>query len=119
VAGLFALAAVWLYGLDDRLANHRALTGLRLCGLMCYSLYLIHLPVSSFVHAGLEEAGINTTSLSPFLTIALCGTPAIWLSWRFHTSVERRFMSGGATPGAVPVRVTPASTSSRLGPATF
>jgi peptidoglycan/LPS O-acetylase OafA/YrhL len=97
VAGVFTLLAMSLHSFDRRLMNVMWLRGIINCGRMCYSLYLIHLPVTNFVRAGLEIAGVGTSSISPFLTVVLCGAPSIWIAWWFHCAVERRFMSPAAS----------------------
>lgn len=106
VAGVFTLLALWLQPFDLRLVRVRALRGLVLCGQMCYSLYLIHLPVANFIRAGLKIAGLEPSSLSPFLTVLLCGVPSIWIAWRFHCAVERRFMSSVGLAPATPVSIS-------------
>jgi len=93
VAGLFGLAAFVLRPFDGKLINQPILGPLRSCGTMCYSLYLVHLPVIDLIHAGLTTTGINAAALSPFISLPLCGGPAIWLAWQFHLFVERRFMN--------------------------
>jgi peptidoglycan/LPS O-acetylase OafA/YrhL len=98
VAGSFSLVALALHRLDGDIARARLLSGVKACGLMCYSLYLLHLPVTRFLKAGLEAGGVNTAAISPLVTIPLCGVASIWLSWQFHLIVERRFMSPSA-PG--------------------
>ena len=93
VAGVFALAALLLHRWDERIAEAPALSGIRRCGLMCYSLYLVHLPVILLMRAGLDVAGVDTARLSPFVSIPVCGAMSLWLSWQFHVFVERRFMT--------------------------
>jgi peptidoglycan/LPS O-acetylase OafA/YrhL len=98
VASLFALAALWLRPYDEVLCSTAWLKPLRTCGLMCYSLYLVHLPVADLVKAGLAAGGVALTTLSPFVSLVLCGVPSIWVAWKFHLTVERRFMSASARP---------------------
>lgn len=93
VGAAFTLAALVLHRWDGQIADHPRLNGLRTCGLMCYSLYLVHLPVTRFVRAALELGGVDTAHLSPLLSIPPCVLISLWLSWRFHLLVERRFMS--------------------------
>src|SRR5207344_2438556 len=88
VAAAFTLAALVLHPWDERIAVARGLGSLRTCGLMCYSLYLVHLPVTRLVRATLELGGVETARLSPFLSIPPCVLISLWLSWRFHLLVE-------------------------------
>ncbi|MES1255498.1 MAG: acyltransferase [Acidobacteriota bacterium] len=100
VAGLFALTALVLRPFDQDAVQSRVLQPIRWCGLMCYSLYLVHLPVTNLIRAALGAAGVVTGALSPFISLPLCGIPSIWLAWRFHLAVERKFMNS-PSPGAV------------------
>jgi peptidoglycan/LPS O-acetylase OafA/YrhL len=96
VAGGFSLVALWLQKFDARLMEAPILGPLRSCGLMCYSLYLVHMPVAMLILAGFRAAGIAPESLSPFISLPVCAIPALWLSWQFHLTVERRFMRAPA-----------------------
>jgi peptidoglycan/LPS O-acetylase OafA/YrhL len=104
VAGGFALAALLLRRFDSRMMNSALLQPIRTCGIMCYSLYLVHLPVVNLTRAALHASGVATSTLSPFIALPLYGTPALWIAWQFHVFVERRFMN------------SPISTAPRLEP---
>lgn len=104
VAGAFAFAALLLRPFDARLVAAGILRPLRTCGLMCYSLYLVHLPVIDLLRACLRAGGIETTRMSPLVSLIVYAPPAIWLSWQFHLRIERRFISA-AVP-AMPVQGT-------------
>jgi peptidoglycan/LPS O-acetylase OafA/YrhL len=109
-AGLFGLAALVLRPFDSKLLNLPILGPLRSCGTMCYSLYLVHLPVVDLIRAGLRTAGVVPDGLSPFISLPLCGGPAIWVAWQFHLMVERRFMNAPplAKPRPVATSLVPA-----------
>lgn len=92
VAGAFSLIALWLHPRDSVLMTSPRLQPLRTCGLMCYSLYLVHLPVTDVIVGFVRFAGVDPQSLSPLISLPLCGIPAVWIAWRFHIAVERRFM---------------------------
>jgi peptidoglycan/LPS O-acetylase OafA/YrhL len=91
-AGLFALAALGLFPLDRNVIGSRIGGWLRPIGLMCYSLYLVHVPVVDLIRAGLEAAGVATDHLSPFVSLPLCAIPSLVIAWAFHRTVEVRFM---------------------------
>jgi len=102
VASAFALAVLWFRPYDEALCSTAWLKPLRNCGLMCYSLYLLHLPIADLVKASLAAAGVTLATLSPVVSLVLCGIPSIWIAWKFHLTVERRFMSAPARPYSVP-----------------
>ena len=62
---------------------------LRYAGMMCYSLYLVHLPINKLLHTALRL--IDAPS-SPWLTVPTCAAVSIPVAWLFHVAVERRFM---------------------------
>lgn len=98
IAGLFGLAALALRPLDGRLMTTAALKPLRLCGAMCYSLYLVHLPVTNLLRASLAASGVDVNTLPPFVSLPVYGLPSIVIAWWFHVLIERRFMNRGTVP---------------------
>jgi peptidoglycan/LPS O-acetylase OafA/YrhL len=96
VAAVFALVALSIHRFDAAIVGSPKLRWLRSCGLMCYSLYLVHLPLVMLILTGFRAAGFAPKALSPFISLPVCAIPALWLSWQFHVTVERRFMSARA-----------------------
>jgi peptidoglycan/LPS O-acetylase OafA/YrhL len=96
VASLFALAAIGLRRWDAAIVSSKVLRPITACGVMCYSLYLIHLPVVTLVEGLVRAAGLAPADLSPLVSIPLCAIPSLLVSAHFHRSVERRFMSAGS-----------------------
>jgi len=110
----FALGVLLLRPWDLRTANSRLLLPIAFCGRMCYSLYLVHWPVSVLLTAAFYRAGVR--GLLPTLLIVAPFTIAasIAASWLFHLTVERRFLNppnaaptpnGSQTPGACQMRI--------------
>lgn len=93
VAGAFALIALTIRPLDARMMQSPLLQPVRRCGIMCYSLYLVHLPLINLLRAGLAASGVDTLAMSPPLAMVVYGAPSIWVSWQFHLLVERRFLN--------------------------
>jgi peptidoglycan/LPS O-acetylase OafA/YrhL len=108
VAALFALAALWLHPFDSRITHHRWLKPFRICGVMCYSLYLVQVPIISVIHGLLAWSSVNVNGLSPLISIPLCFVPALWLAWQFHVLVERRFMTAASSSTHEPIAFAPA-----------
>lgn len=102
-AAVFALAIIGLHRWDRGLSTAKAMRPLMLCGQMCYSLYLVHLPICTIVKCVLLGSGLAMEELSPVWTIPLCAAVAIPVAWAFHIAVERRFMGN---PPARPRMIT-------------
>jgi peptidoglycan/LPS O-acetylase OafA/YrhL len=93
VAFAFALLLSLLHSWDGPMAAAPILRPLMFCGTLCYSLYLVHLPVTRMAAAVFLRLGIDGQSLSPLFTIPLCSTASILAAWAFHRAVERRFLN--------------------------
>lgn len=98
VALCFAMILVLLNRYDRQAANLRLLGPLHHAGMMCYSLYLVHLPVNKFVHVIM---GALSMTSSPWATIPICAAASLSVAWSFHLLVERRFMAATAVRTAV------------------
>jgi peptidoglycan/LPS O-acetylase OafA/YrhL len=90
VAAAFALVAMWARPFDAAICRARWLRPLQVCGLMCYSLYLVHLPLVTLVHVVFITAGLRP---SPAVSLAVCVPLSLVVAWQFHVVVERRFMN--------------------------
>jgi peptidoglycan/LPS O-acetylase OafA/YrhL len=80
----FALVLGALAPWDERIAA--AVRPLQLCGQMCYSLYLVHLPVTFWLVAALEGHG-------PLVTVPACVIASLAVAAAFHLAVEKRFLN--------------------------
>ena len=80
---------------------------------MCYSLYLVHLPVAILIRGILAAAQAPAWLWHPALTVPLWGAASLWLAWQFHVHVERRFM--GARVPAAPASLRPAALAATTG----
>lgn len=90
VASVFACTALVLHRFDREIASAPFLRFFQLCGTMCYSLYLVHLPVVSIIKAVCFWASFKPT---PLASLALCIPPSLLVAWWFHVSVERKFLN--------------------------
>jgi peptidoglycan/LPS O-acetylase OafA/YrhL len=90
VAAVFAAVALLLHRFDAAILRARWLRPIQLCGLMCYSLYLIHLPLVKLVHVGFLSAQLRP---NPLVSLAVCVPLSLMVGWFFHVTVERRFMN--------------------------
>jgi len=93
VGFLFAFLAIVLYRRDLAIANCVVLRPVTMCGIMCYSLYLIHWPVVKILSRWFYGHGIREAWPTLFLTVPLCALAAASAGWVFHLFVERRFLN--------------------------
>ena len=89
---LFGLALIGLHRWDAAGMGLRCLAPVRACGRRSYSIYLIHLPVTTagnslLVMAGLEAPWARALVILPAVTVASLGA-----GWIFHATVERHFL---------------------------
>jgi peptidoglycan/LPS O-acetylase OafA/YrhL len=93
VATAFTLGILAVHRWDACIMNSRLSQPLMFCGRMCYSLYLVHLPVCMLIHAILLDAGIAADQMAPVWTVLLCAAASIPLAWLFYLGVERHFLN--------------------------
>jgi peptidoglycan/LPS O-acetylase OafA/YrhL len=86
---LILISRVW----DGWLSSRRCLRPVFACGTMCYSLYLVHLPLLAFLEAMLRQTGIDPRSMSSFITIPVGLIISILVARVFYQIVERRFLN--------------------------
>lgn len=100
----FAILILALHPYDKRICAIRAAQPLLFCGKMCYSLYLVHYPVTLAVSHALFNAGLTTPAQTVAVTVPACVASAVAVGWTFHVLVERRFLNApGPETGSAPV----------------
>ncbi len=104
----FGLLLIYLHRWDTRLAGLRALRPIRFCGEMCYSLYLVHWPVTTLVSHGFDELGVKGVWPVFLVTVPVATGLSIALSRVFYHLVEKRFLN---PPVAEPERAAEAPTA--------
>lgn len=90
---VFALSLVLLHPWDRQIAESRILYPVRLCGTMCYSLYLVHWPITIIMANVMVEVGVCGFWPTLLLTGPLAIIASIAASWLFYISIERRFLN--------------------------
>ncbi|HYV36209.1 MAG TPA: acyltransferase, partial [Gemmataceae bacterium] len=85
-----ALVLALLHRWDARLAAVRLIQPLALCGQLCYSLYLLHWPVTILVSHSFYEWGIRGLVPTLLVTVPVATGLSIGAAWVFHVLVERR-----------------------------
>jgi len=93
VGNLFALTISLLHRRDTRLAASAWLRPISFCGKMCYSMYLVHYPITKAISHALYLERVNGPWQTLFITIPLSLGVSVGVSWLFHLTVERRFLN--------------------------
>lgn len=78
---------------DEFLNDARVMRPLRWCGVMCYSVYLVHWPIVKMVSHGLHLAGVRGPMATMLIVVPACAAATLLCAWVFHRAVERRFMN--------------------------
>jgi peptidoglycan/LPS O-acetylase OafA/YrhL len=98
----FAILIVFFHRWDWTLITSAVARPISICGIMCYSLYLVHVPVVKLVSHGMYVAGFTSPLSTLLATIPLCIVASVAVGWIFHLVVERRFLK--SLPILPPVR---------------
>jgi peptidoglycan/LPS O-acetylase OafA/YrhL len=100
VSSLFALMISIFHKFDAHLIASKLLQPIRFCGIMCYSLYLVHWPIANGLSHAFYLAGIKGLWPTLLITVPVTIAASVWLSWLFYLAVERYFLNS-------PVAISP------------
>lgn len=93
VSFAFALLLSLLHSRDEAIHKSPWTRPVTFCGVMCYSLYLVHWPVAKAVSHGLYLAGVRGGALTLLLVIPCSVAASVAAARAFHVHVERRFLN--------------------------
>jgi len=96
LALIFASFLLIFQWADARIASAAISKPLAMCGVMCYSLYLIHLPVINAIHSLWTPASAGDDDFSITWIIALGIFCSLAAGIGFYLSVERHFLNRAA-----------------------
>ena len=105
----FAQLLIWLKRYDEHVENAKWLNWLKSCGVMCYSIYLVHLFPGKLISQVLLVTGFHNDASILFICVPLALAVSISLGYLFHVTVEHHFLTSNRES-----RVQPAQ-ASRLG----
>jgi peptidoglycan/LPS O-acetylase OafA/YrhL len=88
----FCLALLLLHRWDVTIAKSRWARPATICGTMCYSLYLVHMILTSLVQVHLYNAGIASAVGILFITVPVCLAISLMAGWGVYIAVERHFV---------------------------
>lgn len=117
VGAIFALLLSLTHQWDHRITTWWPLRPFFVCGTMCYSIYLVHLPITHLSNTILSQAGLSGFWPTVGVAIPLGIAASVAGGYMFHACVEKHFLNppshSPVTPGD---RVEPPD-SARLLPA--
>jgi peptidoglycan/LPS O-acetylase OafA/YrhL len=97
VAVGFGLVLTLLHRWDKQIARCWLLRPLMFCGTICYSLYLIHWPITKLVSHVCFDLGVTSVWGTLAVTIPVATAASLGAAWVFHLLVERRFLNSAHT----------------------
>ena len=107
-AGVLLLAHPY----DAQIASSRWLGPISSCGRMCYSLYLVHWPVTKAISHAMSQRGLDGPWVTTAITVPLCVACSVVLARAFYVHVERRFQTSSRREVYSSVRDTSTDRSS-------
>ena len=90
---VFALVLIYLHRWDAPMMKSRALAPLRYCGRMCYSLYLVHWPITILLSHELDRLGVKGLPLTYLTTVPLGTAASVVAARLFYLRVEKPFLN--------------------------
>jgi peptidoglycan/LPS O-acetylase OafA/YrhL len=93
VAAAFALLLLALSPWDEELAAHPVTRALSWCGVRCFSIYLLHWPITKIVSHLAWLGGLRSELLTLGVTLPLSILGSLLISGWFYRKVESRFLS--------------------------
>jgi len=93
VASAFALILMALARWDRVVMQSAWSRPFQLCGMMCYSLYLVHWPLAKLLAPPLHAWGLQSAWATLLVTVPIVTVGSLLLGWTFHRLVERRFLN--------------------------
>jgi peptidoglycan/LPS O-acetylase OafA/YrhL len=96
IGGAFASALIALRPYDRVMVSHRAALPLYACGVRCYSIYLVHWPITKLLSHLIASQGWTGSWLTVLVTVPLCIASSLALAWPFHAYIERPFLNTSA-----------------------
>src|SRR5438067_4214347 len=90
VSTAFTIVLIILHPWDAHLSQAQVCRPIAKCGEMCYSLYLLHWPITIVVTEALYRAGVRGVWRTLVIVAPLAILSSLIGSWLFHLLIERR-----------------------------
>lgn len=98
----FALICSLLHRWDRPLAGSAILAPLMTCGKWCYSMYLVHWPLTRGISKLMEITGHTGVWENLLITVPLALISTLLAAYLFHEHVERQFLNRPSPPDCTP-----------------
>jgi peptidoglycan/LPS O-acetylase OafA/YrhL len=95
----FGLVLIAMYRWDKAAGALAWLAPVRACGRRSYSIYLIHLPVTTAGNVLLTQLGVGAFWPRVFVALPLVTAASFAVGWAFHRAVESHFLGPPPVPG--------------------
>jgi peptidoglycan/LPS O-acetylase OafA/YrhL len=92
-AAVFAVCLALLSLFDERLSRIGLVRPLSWCGTICYSLYLVHVPVAFAIRHAAEALRWDDGSMAVLVVMPLCVAASLLCAAGFHRAIEARFLN--------------------------
>lgn len=89
----FGFVLMRLHRFDAKVSRAAIVQPVSRCGLMCYSLYLVHWPVVLPISKYLYYLGIRSAWETLLITVPLCLGASLVIAKAFFNCIERRFLN--------------------------
>ena len=103
---LFGLTLIIMYSDDQYISSSAVAKPLMYCGKICYSLYLIHLPVCSFLAPKIYSWGLTSITHTMTITIPVCIIISLILAMIFYRYCEKPFINNHLVAKKEPVFIS-------------
>jgi len=86
---------------DQRIANARITAPLTWCGMMCYSLYLVHWPLTKAISHIMYRDGLRDPQSTILITLPICLLASLVAGQLFFYCIERHFLNASEAGGSL------------------
>ena len=93
VAFVFALVLILTNRWDRQIAGSPWLQPIRNFGLMSYSVYLVHWPITKAISHTMSLAGLRSNTITILVTVPVCLAVSLLAALPFYLLIERRFLN--------------------------
>jgi peptidoglycan/LPS O-acetylase OafA/YrhL len=106
-AASFGLMLIAMHRWDQQAGQLSWLEPLRACGRRSYSIYLVHLPVTTVCNPWLYDLGLTSFWARLLVLVPIVILASVAVGWAFHRAVESRFLGMPPFLGTLTAKAKP------------